>query len=364
MSKRKTFNVLSIDGGGIRGIIPARILAEIERRTAEIENRGRETIPIAELFDLIAGTSTGGLLALGLSVEGDNEEPAHTAEELVQIYRSRGDEIFDLPTLEDALSAMRENLRPSLGRWILKIEEKVSLGRNLLNEKYSHEGLTEVLNCYFGDAMLSESHTHTMVTCYDIHNRHPVFLKSWKQDHADIRMVDAARATSAAPTFFEPHQFCIGSDRRALIDGGVYINSPVVSAYAEAVKLITECEDFEDYCVSDIFVLSLGTGELTRRINYEEAKDWGIAEWALPLLSCIFNGVSKAADYQMNQILGPCRYIRLQRSLDSGCGNDDMDDVTDENINRLEDRANDLIDDEQFPRVLECLGYDAGGTSE
>lgn len=355
MSERKTFNVLSIDGGGIRGIIPARILQHIEEQTGE---------PICELFDLIAGTSTGGLLALGLSVEGDNGNPAHRAEDLVQIYESRGHEIFDLPTLEDALSAIRENLRPGMGKWISKAQEAFSLGRNLFDEKYSHEGLTKVLRCYFGEASLGSARTKTMVTCYDIHNRRPVFLKSWRQKYANVRMVDAARSTSAAPTFFEPHQFCIGSDRRALIDGGVYINSPVVSAYAEAVKLITECEDLKDYKVSDIFVLSLGTGALTRAIEYEEAKDWGIARWALPLLSCIFNGVSKAADYQMNQILGPCRYIRLQCSLGRGDGNDDMDDVTDGNIGCLKRQANGLINGEQFPRVLECLGYDAGGTSE
>lgn len=355
MSKRKTFNVLSIDGGGIRGIIPARILQHIEEQTKK---------KICNLFDLIAGTSTGGLLALGLSMEGNNGQAAHKAEDLVNIYKCRGREIFDRSLVEDALSAMSEGLRPDIGKWVSRAQEALSLTGNLFDEKYPHEGLTRVLNCYFGDALLGSALTRTMVTCYDIHERKPVFLKSWRGKYANVRMTDAARATSAAPTYFEPHQFCIDSEKRALIDGGVYINTPVVSAYAEAVRLIENCEDLKTYNVSDIFVLSLGTGELTRKIKYDEAQDWGITKWALPLLSCIFDGVSKAADYQMEQMLGSCRYIRLQTSLGKGRGNDDMDDVKRKNIDRLKCRADELMNDQRFQDVLEWLRCREAQTSE
>ena len=85
----RTIRVLSIDGGGIRGIIPALMLGEIERRTNK---------PIAELFDLIAGTSTGGILALGLTVPGPDGKPKYCADELVQLYKEEGPRIFHRPT--------------------------------------------------------------------------------------------------------------------------------------------------------------------------------------------------------------------------------------------------------------------------
>ena len=114
-----------------------------------------------------------------------------------------------------------------------------------------------------------------MVTSYDIQNRRTVFIKSWHADHAlALRCSEAARATSAAPTYFEPANLQWADENRTLIDGGVYMNSPAVSAYAEARKLFPD---------EPIAMLSLGTGELTRPIPYEEARTWGSASWVLSL---------------------------------------------------------------------------------
>ena len=208
MSQQDTFKVLSIDGGGIRGIIPAMILAKIEQMT------GKST---AENFDLIAGTSTGGILALGLSKKGNNGKPQYEAEKLVEIYENRGREIFNR-----------------------SIWKGVSSVGDLADEKYSHEGLEKVLDDYFGEEPLKEALTKTLISCYDISAREPLFLKSWKENHGSVKMKVAARATSAAPTYFEPTQVCIDSEMRTLIDGGVFINTPVVSAYAEAKRILSE----------------------------------------------------------------------------------------------------------------------------
>ena len=104
------------------------------------------------------------------------------------------------------------------------------------------KGLVDVLNCYFGAATLKDvrQDTDVMVTCYDIEARSPVFLKSWYPTHRSVKIQKAARATSAAPTFFEPVPLQIGSEERVLIDGGIFINSPVVSAYAEARKMFPD----------------------------------------------------------------------------------------------------------------------------
>ena len=291
--------VLSIDGGGIRGIIPAMVVAHIERKMGK---------PAHELFDLMVGTSTGGILALGLSRPGASRPAQFSARWVVKLYEEQGANIFEY----------------SLWR-------KLRTVGGILDEAYSHEVLEGILGRYFADATLGDCKVPTMVTSYDIQNRRTVFLKSWYADHQLVRCCDAARATSAAPTYFEPKPLDTGDVASVLIDGGIFMNSPSVSAYAEARKLFPD---------EPIAVLSLGTGELTRPIAFGEARTWGSALWVMSLLDCMFDGVSKAADHQMQLFLGE-RYQRLQTSLESA--SDDMDDASEENIRNLKRTARELI---------------------
>ena len=291
--------VLSIDGGGIRGIIPAMVIAHIERKLGK---------PAHELFDLMVGTSTGGILALGLSRPGSGRQAQFSARRVVKLYEEQGDKIFEY----------------SLWR-------KLRTVGGILEEAYSHEVLEDILGKYFAGAKLGNCEVPTMVTSYDIQNRRTVFLKSWHADHPSLLCRDAARATSAAPTYFEPKPLDTGDVASVLIDGGIFMNSPSVSAYAEARKLFPG---------DSIAVLSLGTGELTRPIPFEEARTWGSALWVMSLLDCMFDGVSKAADHQMQLFLGE-RYQRLQTPLDNA--NDDMDDASKENIANLKKTARELI---------------------
>ena len=305
--------ILSIDGGGIRGIIPAVVLAHLEQVTRK---------PISELFDLVVGTSTGGILACALTRAGALRRPLYSAHDLVDLYRERGHDVFNSST------------------W----QRITSLG-GVLDELYDHEGLEAVLHHYLGDSLLCDALTHTMVTAYDIERRETVFFKSWRDRFEHISCVQACRATSAAPTYFEPAIVDLDNAERALIDGGVFINSPAVSAYAEALKLFPG-EEFQ--------MLSLGTGELTRTIRNEESQTWGKAGWLLPLLSCMFDGMADAADHQMRLFLGDT-YQRLQLTLVGA--NDDMDDASAENIAALESLANQLIEDkaEQISTIKEWL---------
>ena len=291
--------VLSIDGGGIRGIIPAMVVAHIERKLGK---------PAHELFDLLVGTSTGGILALGLSRPGANRPAQFSARRVVKLYEEQGANIFEY----------------SLWR-------KLRTVGGILDEAYSHEVLEDILGKYFAGATLADCEVPTMVTSYDIQNRRTVFLKSWHGDHQPLLCRDAARATSAAPTYFEPKPLDTGDVASALIDGGIFMNSPSVSAYAEARKLFPD---------DPIAVLSLGTGELTQPIPFEEARTWGSALRVMSLLDCMFDGVSKAADHQMRLFLGE-RYYRLQTSLDTA--SDDIDDASAENIGSLKTIARDLI---------------------
>ncbi len=303
--------ILSIDGGGIRGLIPALILAEIEQKTGKA---------ISASFDLIAGTSTGAIIALGISKDDGNSKPQYSARDLAEIYQSRGQEIFS--------------------RSLLK---RVSSVGGLTDELYSHKGLDQVLDEYFGDAPIGLGLTKTLVTSYDIRERKPIFFKSWREEYRSVLMKHAARASSAAPTYFEPVLIPIGGVDRALIDGGVFMNSPSVSAYAEAKKIFGDNEEF--------FLLSLGTGQVTDSISFSEAKDWGKASWLSPLLSCMFDGVSDAADYQMNMFLGD-RYVRLQTDLERA--SPDLDNATKVNINNLKAEAKRMIRTHQTEIDLAC----------
>ena len=206
-----TRRVLSIDGGGIRGIIPAMVIAHLERQTGK---------PACELFDLIVGTSTGGILALGLSLQDAAGQPLLASRRMVALYERHGREIFE--------QSLWRKLR--------------SVG-GIFEEAYSHKALEAVLEHYFGDRPLSDCGIPAMVTSYDIQNRRTVFMKSWHADHAALLCSDAARATSAAPTYFEPANLQWAQESRTLIDGGVYMNSPAVSAYAEARKTVSKRTD-------------------------------------------------------------------------------------------------------------------------
>ncbi|MBW2466699.1 MAG: patatin-like phospholipase family protein [Deltaproteobacteria bacterium] len=293
-------HVLSIDGGGIRGIIPALVLAEIEKRT------GKKT---AELFDIVAGTSTGGILALGLTKDNGSGVPEFSAGDLAKLYEKRGKDIF------------------SRSLW-----KGVSSVGGYVDEKYAEEGLERVLVEYFGNEPLGAALTKVLITSYDIHNRHPYFFKSWRTEWQAVEMRLVARATSAAPTYFEPALIPVSGSMKALIDGGVFINNPAVSAYAELKRLFPDENEY--------IVVSIGTGELVRPISYSEAKDWGKAGWMLPVLSCMFDGVCDAADYQLKQILRNS-YFRLQTSLSTA--SDDLDDATNGNIANLKSEAKKLI---------------------
>ncbi len=205
--------VLAIDGGGIRGLIPALVLAEIEART---ERR------IAELVDLIAGTSTGGILACALG----KPSPLPAAEVAV-LYEEEGPKIFSR----------------SLLRRVTSLD-------GYLDERYDDDGLVSALERYLGATRMTEAAVPLLLTAYDTERRGVHFLRS-EGEGSGATMVEAAHATSAAPTYFEPVR--VGG--ATLVDGGVFAINPSLCAYAEVGGTL------------DV-LLSLGTGEHTRRLEY------------------------------------------------------------------------------------------------
>jgi predicted acylesterase/phospholipase RssA len=274
--------VLAIDGGGIRGLIPALVLEEIEHRT------GRSA---ADMFDLVAGTSTGALIACALT----RPQPMPAAE-IAEIYEREGPEIFDRSSLQ---------VITSLG--------------GLVDERYDARGLVTSLRRHLGDTRLAEATTGILLTTYDLESRAALVLGN----DDDITMVDAAHASAAAPTYFEP--LPVGA--RTLIDGGVFATNPAMLGYSRTRGGVE-------------VLASLGTGEQTRPLHFDEVKDWGQLAWARPILDVVFDGSADVVDDQLSRLLDD-RYIRLQTRLDEA--SDDLDDASPENLAALRREGEQLI---------------------
>lgn len=298
---KRLVKVLSLDGGGIRGIIPATVLNSIELKTGK---------PIAECFDFIAGTSTGGILASALASKNKIK-----AKEALNIYMKEGSKIFSRTALQ-----------------------KIWFFSSLSDTKYSHNGLKTVLEQYLEEETIDEVRTKLLMPAYDIHNREAYVFKSWKKECVGVPLTTACMATAAAPTYFPPVHTFIQGKERTFIDGGVYMNNPAVSAYVEVKRYCKEVYGDEDV---EVFMLSIGTGQLTRSLSYDTAKNWGKIEWIAPLIDCMFDGDSDAVEYQMNMLLGD-NYVRLQvRDLDEKA--QEMDSTDSDNLKNLKVIADRLV---------------------
>ncbi|MEH2279383.1 MAG: patatin-like phospholipase family protein [Nostoc sp.] len=329
------YKILSIDGGGIRGIIPAFILAEIEKRTQK---------PIFSLFDLISGTSSGGILALGLtkprlSSSDDLPLAEYTAEDLVQLFLEYGVEIFYEPFFERILGPIEDIF---------------------LQPKYPSESKEEIFRQYFGHTLLENNLKEVFVTSYDIEQRIPIFFtnKSEKEEiksqkfrklSGGLSLLDAALATTATPTYFAPHRIVNPYNSASvytLIDGGVFANNPTHLAILEA-QINSKRQEKKVLSTEDILVVSLGTGSLTSAYLYKEVKNWGLLQWGRPLLSIAFDGGSEVVSGQLEQLFelsdkeGKSFYYRFQTFLDEEL--EEIDNTKLQNTRQLQVIAHRLI---------------------
>ena len=296
--------ILSIDGGGVRGLIPGAVIVEIEKRMGK---------PISQLFDLLSGTSAGGHIALALATPGDDGKPRWSAQELAAYYSEAYGRIFDNSGFK-VLDALK----------------------GLTNERYSADGIDAALNEVFGEAKLSEALIEVLITAFEVESGEPhFFLRSEarnepKKDHL---MSFVARATSAAPTYFEPAAKFNGEEGVAFLDGALFANNPSMCAFAHAQSL-----GFDE---DEMTIISLGTGAVSRILQYEEVRHWGLANWARPILDITSQASNQAIDWQLNHILRKGHYFRVQ-PLMSGMRSA-IDDARPETIKALEEASTEVI---------------------
>lgn len=272
-SSLKTVRILSIDGGGVRGIIPALHIAKLEEFVGGA---------LAEKFDLVAGTSAGGLLGLALTHQ-------FPAQKILDVFEGDMKSIFQT------------------SKW----SSLWSLG-GLLSRRYSEVPLEQSLIGQFGESLFSECICPTLITSYDIKTGKPYFFKSWRAEadnRYDFLKWEVGRATTAAPTYLASASVqSQAGEEYDFIDGGVVINNPTLAAAAEAKVLFPDANDF--------LIVSLGTGSTPQLLPESTMKNGGDLAYARPITTLMMNGANMITDYQMTalypEIDGKQRYFRFQ----------------------------------------------------
>ena len=279
------FRILSLDGGGIRGMLTATILSRIEQACPGFLSK----------IDLFAGTSTGGLLALGFAY-------GFTPEYMINSYEQWGTQVFKDFFIDD----LRD------------------LG-NLIGADYNYQPIKNALIKLFGGLTLGDLPKRVLISSFDLDNSRVKALstRTWKAkffhnfpgDGSDENelMVDVGIRTCMAPTFFPIYQ--------GYIDGGVVANNPSVCALAQALHSSTGRQT-----IDKVALISLGTGNNPRYLSSQDG-DWGLVQWAPHLIHMILEGSSGLADYQCRQFLQE-RYLRLNPFLPKQMGMDEISQIS------------------------------------
>lgn len=317
----KKIKILSIDGGGIRGIIPGVILTFLEKR---LQSRTGTTLKIGDFFDMVAGTSTGGILACLYLAPGENGKAKYSANDAVQLYLKEGQSIFATTSFEKVLKLY-----------------------TLFGPKYAAIHLEKYLHKFFGETKLNEMIKPCLITSYEISQRNAILFTSADANEPlrNFYIRDVARATSAAPTYFSPAHIQSGEGETfSLVDGGVYANNPALCAYAEArktkFKLLFKDENKVDCpTAKNMLIVSLGTGTVKKQYHYKTFRSAGQIKWLEPIIDVLMSASSETVDYQltkMYQTLDPadCKdYYRIEPGLHEACS--EMDDVSANNLENL-----------------------------
>ncbi|NJK37538.1 MAG: patatin [Oscillatoriales cyanobacterium RM2_1_1] len=303
----KFTRILSIDGGGVRGLIPAQILIYVEQRLQQ--RTGNPRVRIVDYFDIIAGTSAGGILtALYLRPQHRNpDRPQFSAQEAANFFYKTADQIF------------------SQTFW----SKLLNIG-GVFGEKYSARGLEKLSQNFFGDLKLSQLLKPCLITAYEIERRKAFFFTQHDaqlDSRQDFLVRDVIRSTTAAPTFFEVAQIkSLGNDVYTFIDGGVFANNPALCCYAEVRHKFNHYFNIDQRYESgptarEMIILSLGTGDVKTGYPFELAKRWGKIRWLTPLFNIIMTGTAETVNYQLTQIYdaieNPPGYLRINPILRS-----------------------------------------------
>jgi patatin-like phospholipase/acyl hydrolase len=308
-----SFKILSLDGGGVRGYLSAKTLANIE---SYLNKKNKENIPIGQRFDFIAGTSTGGIIALALAV-------GKSAKDIEDLYYKNIPVIF---------GSKQQAFFKKISPWF--------------NVKYNSSALEKMVDQVFNDLTLNDVKTHVLVTSVNLDNSKPRFHKSGyfsrNNERLNEKLKTIAMATSSAPTYFK---VTTGLDHsHNLIDGGICANNPSLVALIDSLQF--EKNSFLNNSppknMDEIMLISVGTGEIGE-MPYESNKllTGGLISWAKPIHQVLMESQSQLAHFQTKFLLKN-NYLRINPILKFKM---ELDDVS--KINNLKSLADlDLVTEE------------------
>jgi patatin-like phospholipase/acyl hydrolase len=278
------YRILSLDGGGLRGVLTAKLLERLETNHPGFLSQ----------VDLFAGTSTGGVLALGLAL-------GLSPTEMGRLYTEAADKVF--------ADSVWDDIR--------------DLGK-LTGAEYSNQPLKQAILDLVGEITLGDLPKRVLISSFQLDNNSqtPGVPRTWKpkffhnfpspNSDAHEKVVDVALRTGSAPAYFPIYQ--------GYVDGGVVVNNPSMCALAQALHPETGAQKLEE-----VTLLSIGTGIISKYLTEKDA-DWGLAQWAPHLLSIMIEGGVGVADYQCRQILGD-RYLRIDPVLPVSMSVDDLEQI-------------------------------------
>ncbi|MEH2322192.1 MAG: patatin-like phospholipase family protein [Nostoc sp.] len=307
-----SFKILALDGGGIRGVIAARILQEVEQ---EIRNQGKGNY-LHEYFDLISGTSTGSILAGGIALGKESHE-------LIQLYKDRGKIIFPLDRKE------RYKNLPSIIQPIIDVFSA---------PKYSHDGIISVLKDTYKSTIIKDIEKPIiLILAYDTLYRNTTFFTNCHPDlgdrwYDDCYLWEICTASASAPTFFPPYKLepvdkeKFGDWEFPHIDGGVSANNPCLAALSLVMRIsqssvsptIKQKYKLDNLRLEDISILSIGTGQTGEPYQYKQISKWRGFDWVQNLTNIFMEPTSEIDSTICRQIMGGYdskRYLRLQFDL-------------------------------------------------
>ncbi|XP_059282210.1 patatin-like protein 3 [Lycium ferocissimum] len=309
-TKGKTVTVLSIDGGGIRGIIPGTILAFLESKLQELDGPNAR---VADYFDVVAGTSTGGLVTTMLTAPNKENRPLYAAKDITNFYFEHGPKIF---------SGSSNNLVKRL--------------TNLFGgPKYDGKYLRSLVRSELGNLTMNQTLTHTVIPTFDIKRLQPIIFTTTDARASmtkNARLSDVCLGTSAAPTYFPAYYFETKNAQGEvhtfdLIDGGVAANNPTLLAITHISReIMTKRLQYEDMQTVDckkMLVLSLGTGTGKNKEKYNAAmaSRWGVLGWmynngSSPLLDIYSDASADMVDIHVSTLFQSLHsqknYLRIQ----------------------------------------------------
>ncbi len=297
--------ILSIDGGGMRGIIPAAILSYLEEKIHEITKDKR--LRIGNLVDFVAGTSTGSIIGAMMLIPGESKiYPKYKMSEIVQMYFDFGETVFK--------RNFWHNIKTIWGLFGPTFPTS-NIETPLLKE-LNHHKLKELIKpCLFSG--------------YDIEKRRVVLYtnKDDTEKYAEYYLKDVVRGSTAIPSYFSPARFQEGVNVNTIVDGGLFANNPSLVAYIEVSKTLFKGQyETKKYNPHDLIIISLGTGEFQQKpYLYKKVKNWGKIAWLMPVINCLLSSHSEVTNYEMQKLFAAYdskhNYKRLNPPIKLGSPN-------------------------------------------